>query len=241
MPLLAAGGCLTTLLLLARPRRAVPRSRDGEPRASSQVALLRTLRVPLSLLTAAAGWAFVGGVVGLVVGAAGAIVAWRTLTNARGPEEIRRDKKLVADYPLVVELLANAVGAGSDVAGALQLVAAAVGEPWQSRLKPALHALSLGQPPAIVWGVLEHDPQAAGLGRTLARSHATGVPVSEALRRLARDLREEAELAAHAAARAIEVRAALPLGVCFLPAFVLVGVVPLVAAILGNLGWIGGH
>lgn len=241
MPMVASAASLATLLLLVRPRASPVGNRERGPRTPSDTALLRTLRAPLSVLAGAAGWAFVGGLVGLAVGVAGAIVAWRTLTNARGPAEIRRDAKLRSDYPLVVELLANAVAAGSDVAGALRLIADAVGEPWQSRLAPTLHALELGQPPSVVWAALELDPQASGLGRTLARSHATGVPVSEALRRLAADLREEAELAAHAAARTIEVRAAVPLGVCFLPAFVLAGVVPLVAAIIGNLGWIGGR
>lgn len=237
----AALAALTAVLLLGRPRVRPDFFHQGMPRAPSEVPLLRTLRLPLALLAATAGWAFVGGVVGMVVAGLSGVVAWRTLSNARGPSEIRREARLRADYPLVVELLAHAAAAGCDIASALRLVAAATGEPWQARLEPSLHALDLGQPPSVVWGVLERDPQAAGLGRTLARSHATGVPVADALRRLAGGLREDADLAAHAHARTIEVRAAVPLGVCFLPAFVLLGVIPLVAGILGNLGWVGGH
>ena len=239
--LVAAAGALASVLLLGRPRLRPSTDRARRPRAPSDVPLLRTLRLPLALLAAAAGWAFVGGVVGVVVAGIVGAVAWRTLTKARGPAEIRREERLRADYPLLVELLAHAVAAGCDIASALQLVSAAIGEPWQARLEPSLHALNLGQPPSVVWGGLERDPQAAGLGRTLARSHATGVPVADALRRLAGDLREDADLAAHAHARTIEVRAAVPLGVCFLPAFVLLGVIPLVAGILGNLGWMGGR
>ena len=37
-------------------------------------------------------------------------------------------------------------------------------------------------------------------------------------------------------ARAVGVKAAVPLGLCLLPAFVLVGIVPVVAALLTNLG-----
>ncbi len=38
-------------------------------------------------------------------------------------------------------------------------------------------------------------------------------------------------------ARTVGVRAALPLGVCLLPAFLLIGIVPVVVASLAALGW----
>lgn len=203
-----------------------------------EVSVLRRLRLPLSLLVGGAGWAFVGGVVGVIVAVLVVPVAWRTLTRARSPAEVRRQAHLRADYPLVVELVAHALAAGADIETALRVVGTAVGDPWESRLAVALNALAVGQPPAMVWADLEQDPCASALGRALARSHATGVPVSDAMRRLATDLREDADLEAHAHARTIEVRAAVPLGICFLPAFVLVGVLPLVAGVLGDLTWV---
>lgn len=235
-PLLAAVAALGIVVAMS-PRRAPIRA--ARPREPSDASLLRRLRLPLAALAGAAGWAFVGGMIGLLAGVALAVVAWRTLTNARGPMAIRREEMLRSDYPLVVELLAGAVAVGADVETALRWVASAVGDPWQSRLAVWLNALQLGQSPAEVWADLERDPIAGGLGRALGRSHAAGVPVVDAMRRLAQDLREDADLAAQAYARTIEVRAAVPLGICFLPAFVLLGVVPLVAGILGDLSWIG--
>lgn len=218
--------------------QAMPTRRPSPKITDDEVSLLRRFRIPLSVLAAAAGWAFVGGIPGVIAGATLAPVAWRTLTNARSPGEIRRQELRCTDYPLVVELLANALSAGADVETALRLVATAVGDPWESHLGTSLNALAVGQPPAVVWAALEQDPCGGTLGRALARAHATGVPVSDAMRRLAKDLREDADLEAHAYARTIEVRAAVPLGVCFLPAFVLLGVVPLVAGVLSNLAWI---
>ena len=55
--------------------------------------------------------------------------------------------------------------------------------------------------------------------------------------RLAVDLRRGARARVEARARAVGVRAALPLGLCLLPAFVLLGVVPLVAGSLPVLAW----
>ena len=146
----------------------------------------------------------------------------------------------LADYPLVIELLAHSLAVGADIQTALHLVGDAVGDPWRTRLAVCLNALHLGQAPSQVWEEMEADPLMSGLGRALGRAHQTGVPVAKAMRALAHDAREESELAAHAYARTVEVRAAAPLGVCFLPAFVLLGVVPMVAGILRGLAWSGG-
>jgi len=49
--------------------------------------------------------------------------------------------------------------------------------------------------------------------------------------------RRARQVAAQAAARRAGVLAVGPLGLCFLPAFVLVGVVPLVAGLVGAVTW----
>jgi hypothetical protein len=51
------------------------------------------------------------------------------------------------------------------------------------------------------------------------------------LQRVAEDARDAARWDAQARARALGARAAAPLGLCFLPAFVLVGIVPVVAGV----------
>jgi hypothetical protein len=55
------------------------------------------------------------------------------------------------------------------------------------------------------------------------------------LERVAEDARDTARRAAEARARSLGARAAAPLGLCFLPAFVLVGVVPIVVTAGGFL------
>jgi hypothetical protein len=69
----------------------------------------------------------------------------------------------------------------------------------------------------------------------MARAVETGASVSDALRRLAEDLQAVSRSEAEARARTVGVRAAAPLGLCLLPAFVLVGVVPLVAGTVASL------
>jgi pilus assembly protein TadC len=52
---------------------------------------------------------------------------------------------------------------------------------------------------------------------------------------IAEELRRDARVRAEAAARSAGVRAVLPLVACFLPAFLLIGVVPVVASLAQSL------
>ncbi len=68
----------------------------------------------------------------------------------------------------------------------------------------------------------------------LALAQRAGVPAATLLRAAAEDVRDDAAAAGLAAAERLAVRLVLPLGVCVLPAFVLVGVVPVVAGVLSS-------
>ncbi len=65
-------------------------------------------------------------------------------------------------------------------------------------------------------------------------SRRAGVPAAELLRAEAGEARREARAAAQHAAAALSVRLMLPLGVCILPAFIVLGVVPLLIAVLSS-------
>jgi Flp pilus assembly protein TadB len=93
--------------------------------------------------------------------------------------------------------------------------------------------LHWGVDPVSVWGSVEGPLEP--LGRSMARAHESGASVQHAVSRLAADLRGQSRERADAKARTIEVRAAAPLGLCFLPAFVLLGVVPMVVALFSSL------
>ena len=89
---------------------------------------------------------------------------------------------------------------------------------------------------ATVWSDVAADPALGPLGRAMARSHRTGAPVVTAIERLGDELARAARAEVEDRARAVGVRAAVPLGLCLLPAFVLIGIVPVVAGLLGTLG-----
>lgn len=236
--LAALAASLAVLLLLAprgRPPRASPEAR---PRADDRGPLVR-VRPALCALAFVGAWIFVGGPVGVVAGAVAALVAWRVLGAAESPAERRRREELERDLPTAVHLLGACLAAGAAVPGALETVAAALPGAVADELLVVRHRLALGVDPVEVWRSLAHHPQLRPLGRSLARAHQSGASVCAAVDMLADELTARSRARTDALARSVEVRAAAPLGVCFLPAFVLLGVVPMVVGVFSAMRLFG--
>lgn len=142
---------------------------------------------------------------------------------------------LRADLPLAGDLLAACVTAGAPVPQAVTAVGRAVGGPLGHELGRVALGLELGAAPRVAWESLLADPVTATLARPLVRASERGSPPATVLAQASAELRREAYDRAAAAAEVAAVRAVGPLGLCFLPAFVLLGVVPLVAGLAGML------
>jgi Flp pilus assembly protein TadB len=198
---------------------------------------LRRHRLVWSVLAGIGAAVLVGGPVGLAASGVAAVSVWTVVGRAESPVARAEREACRRDLPAVVTLLAAALRAGADPGEAVAVVAEALPGPAASRLTAVASRLRLGGDPASVWAELGRDPELAALGRTLARAQATGAPVVTAVERLAVDLARAARGGAEDRARAIGVKAAVPLGLCLLPAFVLIGIVPLVAALMLSLDW----
>lgn len=199
----------------------------GSPRAATGACVLAG--VALALL--------VGGPLGALAGAAAALlgpVGLRRLEPAAVRDERRR---VEADLPLALDLLAACLSGGATLAGAADAVGSAVGGPLGHRLSRVSGALAVGSPAEEAWAALatEPDDPLAPVARALARSARSGAPVAAAVVRAAQEARAAARSRGEKAARRAGVLAVGPLAVCFLPAFVLVGVVPVVAGLVGPL------
>lgn len=238
--LVAALVWAATLVVLMSPAaplslgpRASPPQRPGVD-GTSEAARPRPrwlVRLTCAVSVACAGYLFLGGVVGVGAGALGAVLAWRTLARSV-PGEVRRAGEQARDeLPHVVSLVSSLVRSGADPAAALAAVAAAFPGPASERLRPAVARASLGDIGGA-WALLATDEILGPLGRTLARAHQSGSPVAAAIERLADDLSANLRADAEDRARRVGVAAAIPLGVCLLPAFILLGIVPTVAGML---------
>jgi Flp pilus assembly protein TadB len=190
-----------------------------------------------SLLAGLGAATFVAGVGGVVAGVGVAAVTWSWIGRLDAPS-VRRQRDLVErDLPGLVHLLATALESGCDVALALRLVGEALPGPSTTLLDAVPARLALGVPPDIAWRPVLDSAELAPLGRAMVRAHRSGAPVTEEVARLADELERRARARVEDRARAVGVKAALPLGLCLLPSFLLIGVVPLVAGLLRSLAW----
>jgi pilus assembly protein TadC len=212
-------------------RRAVRRrlSRLGKP------APARNPRVAIAAASALAVVALIGRWWAVPVGIAAGVGVDQFLRR-REPAEVRADRlRAAADLPLGADLLAAVLRAGAPADRAVSAVATALGGPLGERLDRVGRSLRLGAEPREAWAHLAEVPGAGRLVAAAVRSSASGGALAGALIRLADDLRGDRSVAVEAAAQRAAVLIVLPLGLCFLPAFVLAGLVPVLVAVLGDV------
>jgi Flp pilus assembly protein TadB len=233
---------LAGALLLWAPRRASRRVPVGRPGGGLRTGTApRPRRGPSErqrrrLLAAAAGMAvglLAGGPTGLVLAGMVTVGGERLLrrTSADGRSGAR--PAVAGDLPAACDLLGVCLAAGVPVAGALAAVGDAVPGAVGAHLRTVAALYRLGAEPRRAWE--EVPVELAGLGRLLVRAGESGSAVVPALRSLAADSRSTARAAAASAVQRAGVWVLAPLGVCFLPAFLCLGVVPLVLGIAGDV------
>lgn len=217
----------TRLRRLGLPSRVEPRRPRRRPVTPARAAVV---------LAAVAVWWLVGGWVGA---AAGAVVGFGVDRAVRRlePRAVRAERAAATAWlPYAVDLLAATLRAGLPVDGAVAAVGAAVDGALGSRLVRLGHALRLGTRPAVAWSrALADLPEAAPLVSAAVRSSESGAALAGACDRVAAGVRGAREATADAASERAGVLVVLPLGACFLPAFVLVGVVPIVLGVLDDV------
>ena len=120
---------------------------------------------------------------------------------------------------LQLDLMAIALAGGGSIDRARALVGAAMRD---------------YAPPERAGGARGDTGDAAAVERVLALAVRAGVPAAELLRSEAEQCRQAARTDGQRRSAALGVTLMLPLGVCVLPAFMLVGVVPLLVSVLSS-------
>ncbi|MBM7478701.1 type II secretion system F family protein [Oerskovia jenensis] len=134
---------------------------------------------------------------------------------------------------VLLELLGAAVRAGTSVPRALEAVGQAIGGPDGAALARAGAAVVLGAGWAEAWSGA--PARLAVVRSALGLAWEQGAAPGEALRAAGEQLRSDQQAAARQAAARLAVHLVLPLGVCFLPAFVLIGLLPVLLSLGGGV------
>lgn len=207
----------------------VPRlARDSPP---SALDLRPVAAVGIGLLA----WLFVGGALAPVAGVVAAALSWRMLARAEAPSSRREREEVERTLPHLIALFASTLRSGAEPVAALAQACAALPGPAARRLAPVVQQARWGASGPEAWAAVATDEVLGSLARVMVRAQTSGASVVQAVERLADEIERESLATAEDAARRVGVDAAIPLGVCLLPAFLLLGVVPTVASLFGSV------
>ena len=137
--------------------------------------------------------------------------------------------------PEALDLLSLALLGGVSLGGAARTVAVVLPGAAGEELDQVGQALLRGADTEASWSVA--GPDWAPARRCLEVAAIAGVPPGPSLRQAATDLRRESVAGVEVATARLGVRLVLPLGLAFLPGFLLTTVLPLVLALTQDMTW----
>ena len=174
------------------------------------------------------------------------------LLTAAGPQQLRRRagraaapmssecRKRTDVDPLAaasaLDIFAVCLSAGMTVSTAAAVTASSAPPGLRDVLQRSSDLLALGADADTAWCTSTSsdpasEPVCESLMRLARRSAVSGAALAQGVAELAEQAREDAAQAAAASAERAGVLIAGPLGLCFLPAFVCLGIVPLVVGL----------
>lgn len=187
-----------------------------------------TRRLLFAVVTGFAGGFGIGGLFGWLVGLGTALGVLLTSRPPAPPVAVAED------VPVVVELLAGCLAAGLAMPEALDAASVAGDPVTRDACLAAAAALRRGAPAVEAWEAWYADPWLEPVARTTARTTQSGAAAADDLRRVAARLRARRHSRIQQRVQQASVLSVIPLGLLFLPAFVLVAVVPMVIGLFGK-------
>lgn len=156
--------------------------------------------------------------------------SWSTRLRRLWSRRRGRDPAASRDVVQATDLLAALLASGLDPVTSVSTMAPCLPQRAGSTLASVATAMRLGATAAEAWAGVTL-PAWQPVARAMARSERTGSPLADVLADAAEDLRRDQRRHVQVAARSAGVRAVGPLAACFLPGFLLLGVVPVVASL----------
>lgn len=242
--MLTAPGVVPALLALALvlyPSGRAARLRAVLPRTRPRTGLATVtgsphwrpacVAMPIALLVAAVG----GSVAALAVALAAGALAWFGAHRLLGRRARAGRSGDALRLAVTGDLLAACLRAGLPVPVAVRAVAGTAPAEAAAALRATADLLALGAEPGEAWEPARGCPATAELARAACRTARSGSALAGAAEELAERARSSVADEAEARAQRAGVLITGPLALCFLPAFLCLGVIPVVIGLAGQL------
>ena len=153
-------------------------------------------------------------------------------------ETKKRKKATATDLVEVLDGLTLCLSAGLSIPQSMKHVGGSRDSLAHRQLSDAQQVYEIGQDlPSALTQLAHADEQWTIICGILSSAHLSGAPIVASINSLLEYLREEAQSEISTRIRSLAVKCVMPLGLCFLPAFLLLTVLPLVGSFIAQLHW----
>ena len=231
---------LAALLLASAVFVLIPSSPEPRLQRLIPVAVARQRSLtPRRLQLGAAALVAIGcvSIFGIFPGAplaiGGALMVMSLMSRLESADARRHRLALERQLPDALDVMTSILEAGAPPGNALAVVGQALGPPIGIELERVARALALGASTEQAWS--SAHVVMGPLATAMSRSAQSGAPLALVLAGASSDARREHRVRVEIAARSAGVHAVAPLAACFLPAFFLLGVAPIIASFIEQM------
>jgi pilus assembly protein TadC len=159
----------------------------------------------------------------------------RTLTLLPSEASVARAKEREREGLFFLSALGGSLKAGLPLLPALANVATLLSSSLKSDTEKVYSLLLLGAEPKQAWGVLVDDPQLGSCARAIARAQLEGRSLAIVVDRMITEVFEKTLTRSKERVKSLSVKLALPIGLCFLPSFLIGGIGPVIYSFFSSL------
>lgn len=138
---------------------------------------------------------------------------------------------------IYLDLTASMLSAGLSLPRCLLMLSEIGDRTARHQMRTVEYRLRLGADWATAWHFEELAPELVDLQRTLGFLLETGAPTASLLMAMSDRQRRHEFRGAEQAAEKLGVQLVVPLGLCSLPAFICLGVIPVLISLIPSLGF----
>ncbi len=166
------------------------------------------------------------------------VIYWfilRLIQSLPSKEQAQSQLSVEVELPFFGQILAALITAGANLLTALEVVAPLLNSDLSRRAFRSIDLLKVGASPSQAWREWQDDPATCEWVGGLIRAQERGRPIGHLLRVSAISLVEERSRRARMQVSKLGVKLSLPIGICFLPAFISGAIVPIVISFFSTL------